>query len=46
MYNKVKNIHKHFLESAMSVNTTAHDTFLNGGTHENLVKLLVSVKTV
>ena len=44
MYNKVKNImssncsiHKHFLESATSVNKTAHDTILNGGTHESLV---------
>ena len=34
------------LESATSVNTTAHDTILNGSTHESLVRLLVSVKTV
>ena len=48
MYNEVKNImssnHKPSLESATSVNTTAHYTILNGGTHESLVKL--SVKTV
>ena len=52
MYNKVKNIissnHNVILlgstASATSVNTTAHDTILNGGTHESLVKL--SVKTV
>ena len=30
--------------SATSLNTTAHDTILNGGTHESLVK--ISVKTV
>ena len=44
MYNKVKNIHKHFLESATSVNTTAHDTILNGGTHESLHSLTLQGK--
>ena len=44
MYNKVKNIHKHFLESPTSVNTTAHDTILNGGTHESLHSLTLQEK--
>ena len=52
MYNKVKNIissnHNVILlgstASATSVNRTVHNTILNGGTHESLVKL--SVKTV